>query len=75
MGNADYQARPKTEQERYAAWEMGKVDYLGQDSFANIQAKLDAAVQQQQPTAATKPPTVVSKKSAAASFGPKNGKA
>ncbi|CAG0922128.1 unnamed protein product [Notodromas monacha] len=34
----------KTEQERYAAWEKGQMDYMGTDSFANIQAKLDAAI-------------------------------
>jgi glycogenin glucosyltransferase len=47
--------KPKTEQERYAAWENGKMDYLGDDSFAKIQAKLDAAV-------STPKPAVVSKK-------------
>jgi hypothetical protein len=47
VGHAGYVAAPptKSEQERYAAWEAGQADYLGQDAFANIQAKLDAAVQ------------------------------
>lgn len=33
-----------TERERKLNWEKGQVDYLGQDAFTNIQAKLDAAL-------------------------------
>lgn len=31
---------------RKRAWELGDVDYLGLDSFANIQKKLDEAIGQ-----------------------------
>lgn len=31
--------------DRYAAWQEGRIDYLGEDSFANIQKKLDASLQ------------------------------
>lgn len=30
--------------ERKLAWEKGQIDYLGRDSFANIQRKLDATI-------------------------------
>lgn len=29
---------------RQLAWERGQMDYLGQDSFDNIQKKLDSAI-------------------------------
>lgn len=30
---------------RQFAWERGQIDYLGADAFANIQKKLDAAME------------------------------
>ncbi|XP_064458893.1 glycogenin-1-like [Ornithodoros turicata] len=35
----------REEQERFEDWERGEMDYNGRDAFANIQAKLDAAIQ------------------------------
>lgn len=29
---------------RYQAWQQGTIDYLGQDSFTNIQKQLDASI-------------------------------
>lgn len=29
---------------RYQAWQEGTIDYLGQDSFTNIQKQLDASI-------------------------------
>ncbi|KAL5004368.1 hypothetical protein ScPMuIL_017824 [Solemya velum] len=45
--SGDYSVSPEshmTERERKLKWEKGQVDYLGQDAFSNIQAKLDAAL-------------------------------
>ncbi|CDQ94034.1 unnamed protein product [Oncorhynchus mykiss] len=33
---------PETSEERKQKWEQGQADYMGMDSFDNIQKKLDA---------------------------------
>lgn len=31
--------------DRFSAWQQGQIDYLGADSFDNIQKKLDESIQ------------------------------
>lgn len=33
-------------QDRFNAWQQGQIDYLGADSFDNIQKKLDESIKQ-----------------------------
>lgn len=49
----------RADEDRYEAWERGEVDYEGLDAFANIQRKLDAAIN------ASPPPSKLKKGSVA----------
>lgn len=45
MSSMSLQSSLDNAEGRFSAWQQGQIDYLGADSFENIQKKLDASIQ------------------------------